>query len=180
MMRISARDRLFLAVGGGFVILFLILQFAVFPLLDERKRLQRGIEVRREALVEMSELQGRYRELHGKANTLQDQLSGRDPGFSLFSFMEQMAAGADVKGNIAYMRPSETAEEGPFRQVLVEMKLQEITLQQLVDFLKLLESPEKVVAVKRVSIQESNKEQATLDVIMQVISLHASPEEAAG
>ena len=74
------------------------------------------------------------------------------------------------------MKPSETADEGPFKEVLVEMKLQAISLKQLVDFLNFVESPKNVVALKRISIQENKKEEATLDVILQVVSLDRNPE----
>jgi general secretion pathway protein M len=55
------------------------------------------------------------------------------------------------------------------------MKLQTITLKQLVDFLELVESPQNIVALKRISIQENKKEKGTLDVIMQVVSLNLNP-----
>jgi general secretion pathway protein M len=172
MIKISRRDRLVLAIGGGFVLLFLIFQFGIFPLLDGRDRLKKGVAAREKGLVEMRDLQVRYRELHGKANALQEQLGGREAGFSLFSFLEQMAAQSEVKKNIAYMKPSETADDkGPFKEVLVEIKLQDVSLKQLVDFLQLIEAPDKIVALKRFSIQEGKKETATLDVIMQVVSL---------
>ena len=180
MIRISRRDRLVLAVGAAFVLLFLVFQFAVFPLLDGRERLRRGIASRRAALAEMQTLQIRYRELHGKANSLQDQLEAREGDFSLFSFLEQKAAEAEVKKHIAYMKPSATADDGPFKEVLVEMKLQGITLQQLVDFLQLVESPAKIVALKRISIQENKKDKGTLNVIMQVVSLDRNPDQDGG
>lgn len=170
-MKISARDRKVLIIGGIFLLLFLIVQFGIFPLLDNRDRLRRSIAAREKAVIEMKELQAQYRQLHSKANTLLDQLVGRQDDFSLFSFLEQMAAKSDVKANITYMKPSETADDGPFKEILVEMKLQAINLKQLVDFLQLVESPENVVALKKISIQENKKEDATLDVIMQVVSL---------
>ncbi len=174
MVKISPRDRMVLLVGGAFVLIFLIMQFAVFPLVDNRERLKKGIAAREKGLVEMRELQQRYRELHGKANTLSDQLVNRDADFSLFSFLEQSAAKTEVKKNIAYMKPSEVADDGPFKEIFVEMKLQAVTLKQLVDFLQLVESPENIVALKRISIQENKKEKQALDVILQVISLDRS------
>jgi general secretion pathway protein M len=179
MIKISRRDRLVLAIGGSFVLLFLVFQFGIFPLLDGRDRLQKGLAAREKAVVEMRDLQARYRELHGKANVLQEQLGGREAGFSLFSFLEQMAAQSEVKKNIAYMKPSETAgDEGPFKEVLVEIKLQDVSLKQVVDFLRLIEAPDKIVALKRISIQEGKKETATLEVIMQVVSLDQNPGAA--
>ncbi|HBI16155.1 MAG TPA: hypothetical protein DDY20_11680 [Desulfobulbaceae bacterium] len=181
MIKISKRDRLVLAIGGTFVLLFLVLQFGILPLLDGRDRLKKGLEAREKALVEMRDLQTRYRELHGKANALQEQLGGRETGFSLFSFLEQMAAQSEVKKNIAYMKPSETADDkGPFKEVLVEIKLQDISLKQLVDFLQLIEAPDKIVALKRISVQEGKKETGTLDVIMQVVSIDRNQSAAGG
>jgi len=176
MIKITPRDRKVLIVGGVFVLLFVVVQFAVFPLMENRDRLERSISAREKALVEMKDLQVEYKQLHSKANVLLDQLVGRQNDFSLFSFLEQMAAKSEVKKNITYMKPSETADEGPFKEVLVEMKLQAISLKQLVDFLTLVESPRNVVALKRISIQENKKEQATLDVIVQVVSLDRNPE----
>lgn len=176
MMKITPRDKIFLIVGLSFLFLFVLLKFALFPLIDKREKMDRGIIARDKAIVEMRELQVRYRQLHGKANSLADQLAGREQNFSLFSFLEQMAAKTDVKKNIAYMKPSETADDGPFKEMLVEMKLQTVNLKKLIDFLQLVESPEKIVALKRISIQENKKEKATLDVIMQVVSLDINPD----
>ena len=175
MVKISPRDRRVLFIGGAFVLLFLVMQMVVLPLIDERKRLQKGIAAREKGLIEMKELQDRYRDLHSKANTLSDQLGSRDSNFSLFSFLEQNAAKAKVKKNIAYMKPSEVADDGPFKEIFVEMKIQTVTLRQLVDFLKLVESSENIVALKRISIQENKKEKQTLDVILQVVSLDRNP-----
>jgi general secretion pathway protein M len=178
MAKISQRDRLFLLAGSVFVIIFIVMQFGIFPLLKNRERLQKGIAAREKALVEMKELQARYRDLHSKANSLVDQLDSRNAGFSLFSFLEQNATKTDVKKNIAYMKPSELSDDGPFKEIYVEMKLQAVTLKQLVDFLQLVESPENIVALKRISIQENKKEKATLDVILQVVSLDRNPAGA--
>ena len=176
MIKITPRDRKVLIVGGVCVLLFVVFQFVVFPLMENRDRLERNISAREKALVKMKDLQVEYKQLYSKANVLLDQLVGRQNDFSLFSFLEQMAAKSEVKKNITYMKPSETADEGPFKEVLVEMKLQAISLKQLVDFLTLVESPRNVVALKRISIQENKKEKATLDVIVQVVSLDRNPE----
>jgi general secretion pathway protein M len=176
MIKISRRDRMAMGIGGTMALIFLIFQLGIFPLLDKRNQLRRGIETREQALVQMRDLQVRYRDLHGKANALLDQLGSREANFSLFSYLEQMAARTEVKKNIAYMRPSSTASDGPFRETLVEMKLQEVTLKQLVDFLVLAEAPEKIVALKRISIQENTQAKGALDVIMQVVSLDRNTE----
>lgn len=178
MMKLSWRERMVIGAGGAVAAVILLLTLVIFPLMDKRSQLARGIESRERALVEMRELQARYRDLHGKANVLLEQLGSREANFSLFAFLEQMAAKSEVKKNIAYMKPSNTSSDGAFKETLVEMKLQEVTLKQLVEFLVLVEAPEKIVALKRISIQENTQTKGALDVIMQVVSLDPNPEQA--
>jgi hypothetical protein len=59
---------------------------------------------------------------------------------------------------------------GPFKESLVEMKLEKITLGQMVGYLKLIESPGKLVSIKRISIQTNKKETQYLDAILQVLT----------
>ena len=50
------------------------------------------------------------------------------------------------------------------------MKLERITLGQMVDYLKLIESPDMLVSIKRISIQSNKKETQYLDAILQVLT----------
>jgi general secretion pathway protein M len=177
-MALSQKDRRALIVGISILMLFLLVQFALFPLLDKRKRLARGIVAKEKSLVEMHDMQDRYRQLSKQSNTLEQRVSRRSEEFGLFAFLEKMAAEAKVKENIAYMKPSDPAGEGGLQQVMVEMKLNAMNLKQLVAFLERIESPGNIVELKRISIQENKKQAGTLDVIMQVISLVHSEDGA--
>ncbi len=170
-MELSRRDRIALSVGGVALLVFVVLQFLFFPLLERRQRLEKGIAVREQALVEMRQMEERFRKLHQQNSSLSRKLAGRDRDFSLFSFLEKMASATDIKQNIAYMKPSSAQGDGDVRLTTVEMKFKAISLKQLVHFLQQIEAPEKLVAVRRISIQENTKEKATLDVILQVISI---------
>lgn len=179
-MALTQKDKRALIAGSCALVLFLLVQFVVFPLLDKRKRLARGIHTRQKNVVEMRSMKTRVLQLSRQSNTLEQRVAERPAGFSLFSFLESMAARAEVKQNIAYMKPSDVVGDGDLQQIMVEMKLKTITLPQLVSFLKLIESPEKIVELKRISIQENKKEQGSLDVIMQVISLIQADSRQAG
>jgi hypothetical protein len=50
------------------------------------------------------------------------------------------------------------------------MKLERITLGQMVGYLQLIESPENLVSIKRISIQSNKKETQFLDVVLQVLT----------
>lgn len=170
-MALSRRDKSALMIGGSLLLIFAVFQFALFPLVDKRKRLEKTITIRERQGQEMQAMQQKNAQLHEQSNSLEKQLSHRAAGFSLFSFLEKMATQAMIKDHIAYMKPSSVTGEGILKQVMVEMKVQTIGLKQLVAFLEHIESPENVVTVKRISIQENKKAKGTLDVILQVISI---------
>ena len=71
--------------------------------------------------------------------------------------MEKEAARCDIKGNIKYMKPSSSQGTGAYKESMVEMKLEGVTLKQLVGYLYHIESPEDAISIKRVSRKENKK-----------------------
>jgi len=179
-MALSARDRTALTIGILVVLVFVLVQFVLFPLLDRRERARKLVVQRQQHLTEMRSMRERYTRLHAQSSGLEEKLARRSQGFSLFSFLEQMARKAGVKEHIAYMKPSTMTGEGALKQVMVEIKLQAIGLAQLVRLLERIESPQNVVEIKRISIQENRKSKGTLDVILQVISILPGTETGGG
>ena len=88
----------------------------------------------------------------------------------LFSFLEKSAGDAELKGHIKYMKPSTAQSAGPYRESKVEMKLEQVTLKQLVDYLYRIESPEKLISIKRISIKENKGESGYIDAVLQVLT----------
>jgi hypothetical protein len=53
---------------------------------------------------------------------------------------------------------------------MVEMKLESITVDQLVRYLYKIEDPDDLIFIKRISITDNKKEEGYLDSIIQVIT----------
>lgn len=171
MPALSQKDRRALLICLVVLVLFILVRFVLFPLLDERKRLERGIEIKEKGLVEMQAMQAEVSQFSHQNNTLGQRVAERPESFGLFAFLEQKGAEAKVKENILYMKPSDTAGEGELQQVAVEIKLQAVYLAELTSFLGLIESPENIVELERITILVNKKEPGTLDATMRVISL---------
>ena len=178
MRQLNQREKLSVGIGGGALFLFVLLQFIVFPLTDGRDKLTKRLSSREKAVAEMRVLQERYQTITQQSGSLASQLAQREPGFSLFSFLEQGAADSEVKEQIAYMKPSESLESDQFRQSQVEMKLQAVSLKQLVMFLEHAESPEQLVGIDKITIQDNSKDEGTLDVTLQMASIDQVNESA--
>ncbi|WP_417911660.1 type II secretion system protein GspM [Candidatus Electronema sp. TJ] len=173
MRQLSRKDRRALLICGAALLVFGMIQFVLFPLLEQRKRLERGIRAREQGLEEMRALQAEISQFSRQNNSLGERVARRPSDFSLFNFLEQKAVEGKLKENILYMKPSDPTGEGELQQVAVEIKFQDMQLHELVELLERIESPEHVVEVERLTVQVSRKAQrdGALDVIMRVISL---------
>jgi len=169
-MKLARRETYFVSVAGASLAAFLLLQFLVFPSFDAMKRVKRGVEVKEDALKEITRLSAEYRRYRRGSQDLEQALARRRGGFTLFSFLEKAAGDAGVKAYIKYMKPSTSTGPGSYKESLVEMKLEAVGLSKLVDYLYKIEASENLVRIKRISIKEAKGKSGYLDTILQVMT----------
>ncbi|GAB6193554.1 type II secretion system protein GspM [Desulfocastanea catecholica] len=167
--KLNSRERWVLFGGIGFVVCFLLLQLVIIPVLDARNNLEKSIARKKQELIEIRLLQQEYYTLKSEEGTIQGRINQRPASFTLFTFLDQKATEAKVKKQIMYMKPS-TVTGDELNEAMVEMKLQQIVLADLIEFLRLVESEENVVFIRRFSIQESGDKQGYFDSILQIVT----------
>jgi general secretion pathway protein M len=170
-MKLARREKYFVLVALFFIATFLLFQFLIFPFFETRERVKRGVRAKEGALKEMIRLTSEYQRYRRGSQSIGQLIASRRRGFTLFSFLEMAAGEAEVKTYIKYMKPSTSAGTGPYKESLVEMKLEAISLPQLIGYLYRIESPSSLVSIKRVSIKENKKSSGYLDAILQVMTL---------
>lgn len=176
--KLEQREKVIIVLGISIFIGFVLLQFGVGPYLKASGSLDRALVKNRSDIVELQLLQQEYQNLQAEAGGIREQLKKRAVNFSLFSFLDKQASEAEVKNFISYMKPSTSERrDGELIESSVEMKLQEISLRQFVDFLKRIESPENVVSIQRISIQESGKVAGGLDIIIRIMTFVENVEQ---
>ncbi len=168
-MNLKRRERLAIAIAGGVIIVLLILQLAIFPIVDGRTQLRKSIVKKRADLQEIHELREEYRRLSLNTSAMEARLKRRPKTFTLFSFIDGLAGRSQLKGNIAYMKPSTTnIKNSPMRLSTVEMKLNGLTLDQLTAFLHGVEDQSKAVWLRRITLSKGDKTEDLLNVVLQV------------
>ena len=166
---LQRRDRMALSILGVAIGLFLIVQLIIFPILDRRDRLQRQIVTKTEALHEIGLLASRYQSLTRNEQNNEARLKRRPKGFRLFSFLDGLAGQSSIKPNIIYMKPSTAnIKNSPYTLSTVEMKINGLTMEQLISFLYGVETSPNMIWVKRISIARGEKEEDLLNAILQV------------
>ena len=171
-INLNKREKISVAAAAAAVVIFAVLQFLVFPLLDENSQLTRKLVSKQQELQEMRLLQTEYRQTAQKAEQAQQFIKQRRRGFTLFSFLETLAGRTNVKNNITYMRPTSTPrQDSPYRLSTVEMKLTDITISQLMAYLHGVETSRNMIFVKRLTVSKAEQKPDLITTIFQVETL---------
>ncbi len=169
--RLGKREKIFISAGTVFVVCFIVFQGIISPYLEARQTLERSLMRKEQEVLDMAILQKEYLELKSRQSGVVEKLKLRNPQFSLFSYLEKQASAVKVKDRVTYMKPSNTELDDGYLESVVEMKMEEVTLTQLVDFLVQVESEEDVVVIKRIAIQKNKRTDDLLDVVISIFTI---------
>lgn len=166
---LNRRERLAVYGSGVALVVFLILQVVIFPIFDNRTRLHAEIVSKRVALQEMHELKAEFDAITRSNRIAESELKKRAKNFTLFSFLDNLAGKSGIKQNIGYMKPSTSnLKNSSYALSIVEIKLQSVTMEQMVDFLHGVEMSGEHVWIKRMSLNRDDKKEGLLNAIIQV------------
>ena len=157
---LGRRDRIALLIGGTVLGAFLLFQFVFQPLHASRERLESSIRTQEEDLAELKRIVAEYNRL----SEMRSGGSGTAADFNLFSLLETLAAGGGLMDRLDYMRPGSVDLDATRREDWVEIKLGNVTLKELTEFLYRIRSSGRGVYVKRLS---ARKEGDYLDIVLQ-------------
>lgn len=161
--------------GLVFVSAVLLFQFVVAPYVESRRKVRSAIAANEKALRELSALGAEYGVLRAGPEKIKQSIERRPPGFALFSYLEKRADEAAVKTHIRSMNPLKPSPAGLYDETAVEMKLDRLTMKQLVDFLYLVESPEEMVRIRRASVAKMREAPEYLSVSIQAFTYQPLP-----
>ncbi len=177
MMRLSTREKTILCMGGIFLLLLFALKGILLPAMAERERLEKRVMAGTKMLQEMADMQARYQRMGAIPQGRHTGIP-REKGFTLFSFLDQLARKSGVKENIVHMKPdSRSQDQGAYTISMVKVKLDSLYLKELMDFLYLIETAGQGVHISGVSLTKTGKENQLLDAVLDVWVLIA--EDAA-
>jgi general secretion pathway protein M len=167
--KLNRRER-YIIYGAACVLAFiLMMQFIVTPFFDKKKQMKESLESRRIMLAKMQQWQVEFKSLKKDAQISKSRFARRSKGFKLYSFMNQLAGQSGVRDRITYMKPSPGVQKnGGYRLSRVEMKLEAVTMEQLVKYLYGIETSENMVDVRKLAITKKDKKQGLVSVVMQV------------
>jgi general secretion pathway protein M len=157
-------------------VIILTVQLVLMPYFEARGKLTGSIRKNEKILKEMIALESEYAVLRKGFDGIRTGIERRK-GFTLFTHLEKKAGESGVRTNIRHMQPSRSEISGVYEEIAVEIRLEKITLKQLVNFLYAVESPENLVWIKRLSVKKSAESPQYLSALIQVATYDSTKDE---
>jgi general secretion pathway protein M len=168
-INLNQREKIAISGAGAFLMIFIIMQWLIVPVFEKRDELKTRLDSKKNILMDMKILRSDYLDMQQKAESSRQRLSNRQPGFTLFSFLDQLAGDTGLKDHIEYMKPSTAVKEDSGLKISrVELKLQEITVKDLTAYLFKVETSPNMLIVKRLSITRTGKDSGLVSAVLQV------------
>lgn len=168
-VNLQPREKMIIAVAGVVLVIFLVVHVIIYPIFDRRTHLEKQIVSRKIALQDIHQLKKEYESLTSQSKTSEGQLKLRPKNFTLFSFLDTLAGQSGIKQNIIYMKPSTTnLKDSPYNLSLVEVKINALTMEQLIKFLHGVETSPNMIWIKRASLSKGEKNNDLINAILQV------------
>lgn len=169
--KLEPRERVLLQIAGGALALFLLFNLVYLPVQGALGGLGDRIQQRQHDAVEVAHMMRTYQRLRIDLATMRTRTVASSGDFSLFSVVEQALTRAPGKDRIGSITPAEKTLPGGMKQYSVDLKLNELTLGQVVDTLYGLSALNIPVTVSTLHITRRSQDTHTFDLEMTCVAL---------
>jgi len=135
-LKLESRDKKTLLIGGVVAAIILLYVFVVSPLTSDLARKRELIPKKERDLVEMGVLKDQYLEIQKRLQQAQAAAAKRGP---LLTEIENLTKRANLSGKMVSLKPQAGVQTEAFKESTVEIKLDNVTLYDIVNYVYQLE-----------------------------------------
>jgi len=168
MKRLNPREKTIVSAVLVFLVLLVVWFVLLSPYFKTMDRLERKLVGLERNLAEINRMRGQILQLRSQLASVGQQRQGTSP---LFSQVESLTEQTGVRDQLLSMRPQPATVQGGFRQQLVEIRLESLSLAQLVQLLHAVEYRSGGIQVKSMRIKPRFEDRSMLDVNMVLMLL---------
>ncbi len=165
---LNRREKILVIAAACMIVAFILHRKVIKPVFVKRASLETKVAAKMKGLSDILALRAEYQAIMALRDTA-DVRGSVLKGKTLFSFLDQLAGQTGVKEKITYMKPKTVNEpDTGLKLSIVELKIQDIGIKQLTDYLYRVEHADPMIRINRLSITRGDGEYALLTVIMEV------------
>ncbi|MGH7915265.1 MAG: hypothetical protein ACREPW_11565 [Candidatus Binataceae bacterium] len=169
--KLEPRERVLVQIAVALVALFVAFNLIYLPLRGALGGLGDRIQERQHDAVDVARMMRTYQRLRIDLSTMRTRTVAASGDFSLFSVVEQALTHAPGKDKIGSITPAEKTIPGGLKQYTIDLKLNALSLPQIVDTLYGLNTLSVPVTVSTLHVTRRSQDQHTFDVDMTCVAL---------
>ncbi len=175
-MRLTHRE-LRLVIGSVvFVAAWALFVFGVKPALERIETLNRTIPEKQSELEQLNIKAGEYIVLYEGLKDLRTKIDLQEKTFELLPFVESLVQECGLTKNVVTMKQVVSQLETNYHETIVEIKMENLTLRQLIDFLWKIQSSKVLVRTQSLYIKKNLINTNLLDSTIEIRNLGTTPK----
>lgn len=158
-----------LVIGAGLLVLVLaFFTFVIDPILSRAENLDRRLMAAERQLAELQTLRNEYLRQKQMIDRIDTRLRRRRRNFAIFSYLEQVAGRTGLQDRIQSMNTVASPPNTEYKEDSVEVRMEDVTLRELVDYLHRMERSPQVLRIRRLQISPKPGDRQMLSVRLRV------------
>lgn len=170
-MNLTKREKKIISAGAVLLGLFVAFQVFVRPAIGRVRTLRRVLTDKRQVLAELRAKSEEYNVISRELEKVRLEIRRQPEERKILSFVERIQKDCGLMQKVVYMKPSTMVVNDVYEETTIEIKLQSITLDQLIQFLLKIESSELTIGIRTLDIKRGVRDSNLLDTIIQLVSL---------
>ena len=168
MIRLTKREKMLAVALAVFAGGWGLYALAVKPALERTRTLRRVISEKQDELVRLRAKSNEYISLRDNLDSVQTKMVSQEKGFELLPFLETMIREQGLSSKVAVMKQRVLQLGTDHSDTVVEVRLENLTLKQIIGFLRKVESSKVLARTKNLYIKKNLTNEEMLDSVIEI------------
>lgn len=170
-MQLTTREKALVLGGTGVLVLLMAVQFVVRPTMDHISTLRRVVTDKREVLAQMEAKSVECQKLQAEVVRLESTIAQQQEGKRILSTIESIRRASGLPENVLFLKPTTVPVNADYQQTVVEIRLENIALAQLIAFLSQVDALNLAGGVKSLDIRTAERGSGSLRAVIQLATV---------
>lgn len=170
-MNLTKREKQIIAAGAVLLMLIVAFHFFVRPAIRRVRTLRRVLSDKRQVLGELRAKSQEYNAISRELEKIRLEMGRQPEERKILSYVERVQKDCGLMQKALSMKPSTMMVNDVYEETTIEIKLQSITLEQLIQFLLKIESSELTIGIRTLDIKRGVRDSRLLDTTVKLVSL---------
>ena len=179
MRRLARREKSLVISLAIFAVVWSLYALAVSPAMERIETLNRVISEKQQELEEVREISKEYVFLNKNLSSLQTQTDSGQNTIQVLPFLEALINECGIAKNVETMKREVLPVDSNYSEIIVEVRLGNLSIGQLVDFLGKIESSQAGVKTKSLYVKRNITNKNLLDSVIEIHNTEFSQKEHA-